>query len=261
MTRKALADLARTLLTPLLVIAPGLLTVVLGVSLGYVPLAAAALILLVMIATLLSSIYLSKPLGRLLSLDHVSVKASHITYGLFILFLGVLYGRYTVMMSMLACLLSYGLYEYLHWSRHEDVPFITKTLRLLGSPEEVEERPFPSPIYASLGILFTSAFFTPQIANAAISVLALGDGFAALAGRIAGRNPLPVNGRKTIEGSLTGFFIGAVGCQLFLPIKLALIGSFAGMLIEALPLPLNDNLTVPIFSAICMTLALGLASL
>jgi glycerol-3-phosphate acyltransferase PlsY len=257
MAQKTLVDLAGAIL----VVTPGLLTLVLGVALGFVPLTAAMLILLIIIATLLSSIYLSKPLTGLLSLNHVSVKTFHIMYGLFVLFLGALYGSYTVMISMLACLLSYGLYEYLHWYRNRDVPFITEALKLLGSPEDVEERPFLSPVYASLGIFFTSAFFTPQIANAAISVLALGDGFAALAGRIAGRNPLPVNGRKTIEGSLTGFFIGAVGCQLFLPIKLALIGSFAGMLIEALPLPLNDNLTVPIFSAICMTLALGLAGL
>jgi len=243
----------------LLVFVPSFLTIFTGVVLSFVPLEAFALILLTVFVTVLSTIYFRGPLERLLSLNHVSVKASHILCGLFILLLGARYGRNTVMASTLACLISYGLYEYLRWFRYKDVPYVTEALRLIGSPENREERPFLSPAYAALGIFLTSAFFTPQIANAAISVLALGDGFSALVGRVAGRNPLPINGQKTIEGSLTGFFIGAVGCQFFVPIKLALIGSFAGMLIEALPLPVNDNLTVPISSAICMTLALGLS--
>ena len=248
----------KTFIYSLLVFTPGFLTVLTGVAIGFVPLEAFVLILLAVFVTVLSTIYLRGPLERILSLNHVSVKASHILCGLFILLLGARYGRNTVMTSTLACLISYGLYEYLRWFRSEDVPYVTEALRLIGSPEEQEGKTFLSPIYAALGIFLTSAFFTPQIANAAISVLVLGDGFSALVGRVVGRNPLPVNGRKTIEGSLAGFFIGAVGCQFFVPVKLALIGSFAGMLIEALPLPLNDNLTIPIFSAICITLALGL---
>jgi len=244
----------------LLVFIPGFLAILTGVAIGLVPLEAFVLILLAVTVTLLSTTYLRKSFDRLLSLNHVSVKASHILCGLFAILLGAIYGRYTVTTSTLACLISYGSYEYLHWFRHKDVLYVTETLRLVGSPEDREGRPFLSPVYAALGIFLTSAFFAPQIANAAISVLVLGDGFSALVGRIAGRNPLPINRRKTIEGSLIGFFIGSIGCQLFVPTKLALIGSFAGMLMEALPIRLNDNLTVPIFSAICMTLALGLTS-
>ena len=239
-------------LISLAVIIPGLLTIFIGVVVDFVPLEAAMLILLIVIVTFLSSIYLKKPLMRLLSLNHVSVKLSHIIYGSFILLLGSRYGRSTVLTSILACLIFYGLYEYFYWSRHEDVPYITETLRLLGIPEDREGKPFLSPIYASLGIFITSAFFTPQIALAAISILVFGDGFAALMGRAIGENPLIINNRKTVEGSLTGFFMGVVGCQLFVPLKFALIGSVVGMIIEALPIPLNDNFTVPVFSALCM---------
>jgi len=242
-------------LNTLLVFIPGFLTVLIGVLFGFVPLEAFVLILLVVIVTFLSSLYLRKPLEKLLSLNHVAIKASHILYGLFILLLGTLYGRYTILTSTLACLISYGLYECLRWSRHEDVPYITEALRLLGSPEDLDGRPFLSPAYAALGILLSTAFFTSQTANVAISVLVLGDGFAALVGRSIGGIHLPINGRKTVVGSLTGFFMSFTGCRLFVPVELAFVGSFAGMLIEALPIPLNDNLTIPIFSAICMTFA------
>lgn len=245
-------------ITHLMVVTPSLLTIFIGIALGFVPYEAAMLILLVVIATFLSTLYLKKPLMKLLSLNHVSVKVFHIMYGSFILLLGTLYGRYTVLTSILACLIFYGLYEYLYWSRREDVPYITEALKLLGISDEYESKPFLCPIYASLGIFITSTFFTSQIAMAAISVLVLGDGFAALMGRVFGRHPLIINRQKTIEGSLTGLFMGFVGCQLFIPAKLAIIGSITGMLMEAIPIPLNDNLTVPVFSAFCMALVYNL---
>jgi dolichol kinase len=37
------------------------------------------------------------------------------------------------------------------------------------------------------------------------------------------------------------------------PVK-ALIGAFLGMLIEVLPLPINDNLTIPLAAGLALTL-------
>lgn len=96
-----------------------------------------------------------------------------------------------------------------------------------------------------------------------ILVLALGDSASTLAGVKIGRRKIPYNRDKSIEGALAGFSIAFIGIFLTMglffgvsPGDAALISitaSFTGMLIESLPLPIDDNLTIPVSSILVLS--------
>jgi dolichol kinase len=94
--------------------------------------------------------------------------------------------------------------------------------------------------------------FPAQISYVAITVLTLGDSTADLLGRLFGRIHYPFNKAKTIEGSLGGFFASFGGALLFTTPMTAVVGALIGMIIEALPLPIDDNLSVPLSVAIAL---------
>ena len=65
--------------------------------------------------------------------------------------------------------------------------------------------------------------------------------------------------RKTVLGSI-GFLIGALAVAFFLyrlpdtlPLSTLVIGAFAATVFEALPLPWDDNFSVPIMSGFVMS--------
>ncbi|MFQ5759250.1 MAG: diacylglycerol/polyprenol kinase family protein, partial [Candidatus Bathyarchaeia archaeon] len=96
--------------------------------------------------------------------------------------------------------------------------------------------------------------FPTPINYASVAVLTLGDGFATIFGRKIGRTVFPFNKGKMMEGSIFGFLFAFMGAMLFVsPVK-ALIAAATGMIIECLPLPVNDNLTIPIISGLALTL-------
>ena len=80
----------------------------------------------------------------------------------------------------------------------------------------------------------------------------LGDSAASLFGGMVSTS-LPFNKGKTWEGSLAGFFFAFLAGTFFLPPLLALIGAAVAMTIEVLPLPINDNVSVPIITGAVLT--------
>ena len=109
------------------------------------------------------------------------------------------------------------------------------------------------------------AWLLPEnMAAAALAMLMVGDGAAAVVGRRYGRTRYPFS-PKSVEGSLA-FFVtaflaaipfGVVGGD---PLSLGTlgVGAFTAALVEALPIPINDNLRVPIVAGAAMLLAHGL---
>lgn len=91
----------------------------------------------------------------------------------------------------------------------------------------------------------------------ALAFLAVGDVAASLIGRRFGKNQIL---SKTLEGDLACFISCAITGVAFyfaglnLPLPIILAGAASASFTEAMPIPLNDNLTMPLLSGALMTL-------
>ena len=113
-----------------------------------------------------------------------------------------------------------------------------------------------APIFFALGILLTLILFPFAASSAAIAIFALGDSTASIFGRIYGRDILPFNKGKTLEGSVFGFVFAFLAGSVFtIPLK-SLIGALIAMTVESLPLPVNDNFITPLITGAALTLML-----
>jgi HAD superfamily phosphoserine phosphatase-like hydrolase len=117
-----------------------------------------------------------------------------------------------------------------------------------------------SPIFFALGIILpliiwnNHSFKPPETGYSAITILTLGDGTAKIVGKSIGKKVLPYNKTKKIEGTIAGIVAAFIGSLLFVSPNKALIASIITMLIEGLPSPINDNITIPIIAGIVITL-------
>jgi len=129
--------------------------------------------------------------------------------------------------------------------------FSTITWKAASKPEFYEFA--TAPIFFALGIMFSLILFPAPAGYACVAILTLGDGFATIFGRKFGSVSFPFNKGKNLEGSVFGFLFASVGAMLFVdPVK-AFTGAAIGMLVECLPLPLSDNLTIPLASGLVLT--------
>jgi uncharacterized protein (TIGR00297 family) len=96
-----------------------------------------------------------------------------------------------------------------------------------------------------------------HIAAAAWAIMALGDGMATVIGQAVGGSALPWNRQKTWSGFLSFAVAGTVGAYLLTrwiapeipPHRTLLVcaaASLIGGVLESIPIPLDDNLTVPL---------------
>jgi len=107
------------------------------------------------------------------------------------------------------------------------------------------DRPGIQALYANLGITASFLLFG-ELSSVGIVVLALGDSLSTLIGKLFGRNRIFFNERKTWEGTFS-FFLGTYLILLpFLGFDISLLIAIAGSLLEAMDLPMDDNLLIPI---------------
>ena len=107
-----------------------------------------------------------------------------------------------------------------------------------------------------IGNLITIYLYPIYIAVPALIFLSIGDSFAALFGK---KIPKLKIGNKSIIGTLAGIFSSlsiALLVNQALPTYVLVIGALTAMLVELMPLPLNDNLTIPILSGFIMIIIL-----
>jgi len=112
---------------------------------------------------------------------------------------------------------------------------------------------FTGATYILLSVCLTVSLYDKPIAIAAMAFIIVGDTLAALIGRRFGRHRF---GNKSVEGSLAclaGTVIVAVIVP-DLPMGIRLFGAVVATIVEALPLDIDDNITVPILSGLSMTL-------
>jgi len=114
-----------------------------------------------------------------------------------------------------------------------------------------------------LGIGLTLLIYRTDIATAAVCFLAFGDVAATAVGERYGRTK--ISGEKSLEGTiafaaaaaLSGLLLNMAGIQL--PYGLLLAGALVAAGVELLPLPVNDNLVIPVVSGGAMELIVRLA--
>ena len=110
-----------------------------------------------------------------------------------------------------------------------------------------------APLYFAFGIAVTLVLFPTQAGSAAIAMFCLGDSAASLFGGLISTS-LPFNKGKTWEGSVAGFFFAFLAGTFFVNPWFALAGAAIAMTVEVLPLPVNDNVLVPVITGAALTL-------
>ena len=110
-----------------------------------------------------------------------------------------------------------------------------------------EERELLGSTYLALSCLLAAILFPKPIAVAAMGYLILGDGLAGLVGRSWGRVPLAF--RKTLEGTVTCLLANLlVGILVLRDPQALLLGAAVATAVEFFPLPVDDNLAIPLVS-------------
>ena len=93
-------------------------------------------------------------------------------------------------------------------------------------------------------------FFAKTLAIVCIFFMILGDLAAALVGKKWGRTKLL--GKKSLEGSTACFFVCVVIALVKLNPIVAIVGALVATIVELIPFPIDDNLTVPLISGAVM---------
>lgn len=170
-------------------------------------------------------------------------------------FVPVIAGLIGLPFVVLPTLLVLGFYltsEYLR-TEGKKMPVINYITRKAASKNELYVIVL-APIYFAVGILVTLVIFPAPASYAAIAMFTLGDSTAALFGEYFGKTMLPFNKDKSLEGSVAGFVFAFLAGSVFISPLIALIGAAIAMFIEYLPLPINDNLLIPTFTGLALTL-------
>jgi len=112
--------------------------------------------------------------------------------------------------------------------------------------------------YVPFSALIAFLLFEKSVAIAAMCFLAIGDPLSGIVGTRFGKRKLF---DKSMEGNFACFsaclVVGlTLSCSILdISPVVVLIGAFSAAFIQALPLPVNDNLTIPLFAGLCMSLA------
>ena len=172
--------------------------------------------------------------------------------GIFVPVLASLFG--IIPMALLISFVSaiYSISELARLSGNS-LPVISTITRNAASQAELYEFT-AAPLYFAIGVLATLLLFPAPINSAAIAIFVLGDSMASLFGGYISNKPLPFNKAKTLEGSVMGFIFAFLGGSIFISPWLSLIGAAVAMAIESLPLPVNDNVLIPLFTGLALVL-------
>jgi len=120
--------------------------------------------------------------------------------------------------------------------------------------ERPKEFPLKGAITFYAGSFLAVVIFSPVVAISSITVLALADSLSTLIGKFYGKHKLPINKKKSWEGSTTFFITALVVLAFFTNFYYAVLVSLITTVAEALP-KIDDNITIPITVGIFMSFA------
>jgi dolichol kinase len=181
-------------------------------------------------------------------------KSIHII-GFIVPLMAMFFGTTAAALFITAVSMLYFISEYLRL-RDKRFPILTTitNLAMRTGRDEAGNTFVMAPLYFAAGILASLLVFPAPFNYVAIAVVTLGDGAAAIAGRIYGRTRIPCCHGKTLEGSVTGLACAFAGSLIFVSPLTALAAGAAGMLVELLPLRISDNLTMPLIAGLTAVL-------
>ena len=146
--------------------------------------------------------------------------------------------------------------------------FINWLFAPIMRPEE--QPPFGGPIvlngatWMCVSAALAALLFPEPIAASALAMLMVGDGAAAVIGRRFGRTRYPFS-EKSLEGSVAFFVTGLLAALPFglipepgVSAPVLAVGAFMAAFVEALPIPINDNVRVPVVAGATMLLLMSL---
>ena len=191
-------------------------------------------------------------------MNHIGRKIYHLTGGLALISLYVLPGRTLGLLALLAVFvlvtgadvarLNIPAFNEFMYRRFPRFIRDSERQKLTGTPWYV------------LGILCSAAFYGLPVAVYAVAYLACGDVAATAVGERWGS--VKVSGEKSLQGTaaflVSSVIAGAVIDLWLYPVSPAvfLAGAAAAAVAEILPLPIDDNLLVPVISGGLMRLML-----
>ena len=203
------------------------------------------------LAGILPIIY-GKPKTRSLPSRNDLIRETIHASGFFVPIVAGLIGVFPVAL-MICAVSTFYLISELSRMNKKNLPIISTITRNAASQAERYEFA-AAPLYFAIGILATLIIFPAPVNGAAIAIFALGDSTASLFGGVISKKPLPFNKGKTLEGSLAGFFFAFLAGTFFVSPVLALIGAAVAMTVESLPLPVNDNILIPLCTGLALLL-------
>jgi len=189
-------------------------------------------------------------------MKHLGRKLYHLLGGLLLLALYPLLGRERALWSYTVLA---GIVLVLEIARLRSPAFNRMLFAHFGSfIRKNEEHRMTGTVPYLLGVGLSLLFYRFEIAAAAVCFLAFGDVAATTVGERFGKTK--ISGEKSLEGTLafiaaaaaSGFLLALVNIPLMHGLILA--GALAAAVVELLPLPLNDNLVIPLASGGVMEL-------
>ncbi|MFQ5406480.1 MAG: diacylglycerol/polyprenol kinase family protein [Candidatus Micrarchaeia archaeon] len=166
----------------------------------------------------------------------------HLFFGSFLVLFSLFVGKKTVLVVLFAALLVGMLLVHLKLRGHRQ-GFFDFFLEKLERKVDLPGKGAFMYVVGSLVLLSYSPDFS--FALAVMMMLAAGDAASTIVGR-KGVVRLPWNEKKTLEG-LSSFALASLVVSIpFLSFSLVIVYSLLLAVIESLPLPFDDNLSIPI---------------
>jgi dolichol kinase len=184
-----------------------------------------------------------------MTLGETGRQAIHIAAGLLFIALALQYGR-EFLIELTFALLIFGsilIHMRLTGSKFFIIEWIERTF-------ERKESRFPGwgPAWYLVGVLMLAVFLGDATKIAAgIYILAVGDGISTLAG-IRGKHRLPLNSKKSIEGTIA-FFVACLPLYAIFSYK-AIPLALVAAAVEAYSINIEDNLSIPLACVIMLSL-------
>jgi dolichol kinase len=174
---------------------------------------------------------------------------------------GISYGFLTTFIT-LGVVLTTGYVLASVYKRGVEIPIVSQLVDMMERPEVIRESPGKGALSFFLGAILTLVIFRYDInvVSASIAILALGDSISTLVGINYGGHKIWYNRKKSWEGTLSGALFASLGTSLLIRPEIAVVGAFGGMIIETLPLKVDDNIAVPLGAGFAMSLVLYLQS-